>query len=230
MFKDKHKKIRVSAKSEGDSMKYRGIYWLAFAPMIKKSVSRRFGKVFAEMSIQNGKKEYKGLLSRADDLGPGNPMAINAYFAYVFVAVWLGSGKKITPDEMGEVMTDVLTSKFLRHIFGMVNLNRQPKKWYKYMKKYEKWFEKHGKAYPVNWQVHFDETRHQDGSFYYFSRCPICEFCEREGIAEIMPTLCATDEVMFALQHGALYREHTIARGEGLCDYWVVGDKVKNPK
>ena len=93
-------------------MKYRGIYLVAFAPMIKKSVSRRFGKVFAEMSIKNGKKEYKGLLSRADDLGSGNPLAINAYFAYVFVAVWLGSGKKITPDEMGEVMADVLTSKF----------------------------------------------------------------------------------------------------------------------
>ena len=27
-----------------------------------------------------------------------------------------------------------------------------------------------------------------------------------------------------------IYREYTIANGDGVCDYWVVGDKVKNPK
>ena len=45
-----------------------------------------------------------------------------------------------------------------------------------------------------------------------------------------MPALCATDEVMFRLQHGRLLREHTIAGGDGICDYWVVGDKIKEAK
>jgi hypothetical protein len=94
------------------------------------------------------------------------------------------------------------------------------------MRKYAVWFAAHGKDYPVNWHVNFDESRHQDGSFYYFTRCPICEFCQRECISELMPALCSTDEVMFRLQHGKLYREHTIANGDGLCDYWIVGDKT----
>ena len=50
------------------------------------------------------------------------------------------------------------------------------------------------------------------------------------GISELMPALCATDEVMFQLQHGKLYRDHTIAGGDEICDYWVVGDKVQNPR
>ena len=62
-----------------------------------------------------------------------------------------------------------------------------------------------------------------------FTRCPICEFCQREGIAELMPALCSTDEVMFRLQHGKLYRSHTIANGDAICDYWVVGDRCKDP-
>ena len=82
---------------------------------------------------------------------------------------------------------------------------------------------------PVNWVVRFDETRHQEGSYYCFTRCPICEFCQREGISELMPALCSTDEVMFRLQHGKLHREHTIANGDGVCDYWIVGDQVNNP-
>ena len=148
-------------------MKYVGIYWSLFAPMIKKSIRERFDFSLAERTIREGKKEYKRLLSRADELGPGNPMAMNAYFAYVFAAAWLGSGRTITPEEMALVMTDVLESKLLRTVFGMTDLNRQPKKWYRDMKKYEAWFEKHGKDYPVNWNIHFDGSRHRDGSFYY---------------------------------------------------------------
>lgn len=208
-------------------MKYIGIYWTLFAPMMKKSMTNRFGKELAEQAIKSGKEEYKRLLSRADDLGPGNPMAMNAYFAYVFAAAWLGSGKRIKPDEMAQVMTEVLESRLLRTFFGMTDLNKTPKKWEREMRKYQAWFARHGKDYPVNWNVNFDESRHKEGSFYYFTRCPICEFCNREGIGELMPALCSTDEVMFRLQHGKLHREHTIAGGDPICDYWITGDKKK---
>ena len=211
-------------------MRYSGIYWTVFAPMMKKSISRRFGREMAEKAIRNGKAHYRQLLSRADDLGPGNPMAGNAYFAYAFASAWLGSDREITPDEMGQVMRDVLESKIMRTVFGMSDLNRTPKKWEQEMRNYDAWFSKHGKDYPVNWHVHFDEERHKEGSFYYFTRCPICEFCEREGISELMPALCATDEVMFRLQHGKLHREHTIADGDEICDYWITGDRTKEEK
>ena len=46
-------------------MKYVGIYWSLFAPMIKKSIRTRFDTALAERSIREGKKEYKRLLSRA---------------------------------------------------------------------------------------------------------------------------------------------------------------------
>ena len=208
-------------------MKYVGAYWTVFAPLMKKSIKKRFNKEMAGQAIRHGKDEYRRLLSHADDLGPGNPMAQNAYFAYVFAAAWLGSEKRITPDEMAFVMTDVLESRLLRTIFGMMDLNKTKKKWERDMRKYEAWYRAHGKGYPVNWVVHFDETLHQEGSYYYFTRCPICEFCLREGIAELMPALCSTDEVMFRLQHGKLHREHTIANGDDVSDYWIVGDQVK---
>lgn len=54
-------------------MKYVGVYWSLFAPMIKKSIRTRFDSSLAEQSIREGKKEYKRLLSHADDLGPVIP-------------------------------------------------------------------------------------------------------------------------------------------------------------
>jgi len=211
-------------------MKYIRIYWMLFAPKIRKSISARFSKELGEQAVRQGKKEYRRLLSRCDDLGPGNPMASNAYFAYVFAAAWLGTEKKITPDQMAVVMTDVLESQPLKTVFGLTDINRTPKKWEKDMRKYEAWYKKHGKEYPSGWIVNFDENRHRDGSFYYFSHCPICEFCSKEGISELMPALCATDEVMFRLQHGKLHREYTIANGDDICDYWITGDRTGNPE
>lgn len=211
-------------------MPYKGFYWHFFAPMMKHSIAKRFSPELAEKSIRNGKAAYRGLLSRADDIGQDNPMAMNAYFAYVFVGAWLGSDKMISPDGMAEVMGDVL--RRLKFFFAMTNLNtkRGATKWYRDMKKYEAWSQGKLDTYPTTWIVNFDERRHRDGSFYYFTRCPICAFCEREGIPEIMPPLCLLDQLMFEMQHGVLHREHTLASGDDVCDYWVYGDRVRNPK
>lgn len=211
-------------------MRYRGIYWHLFAPMMYASIRERYGRGMAERSIRNGKREYRGLLSRADDLGPGDPLAMNAYFAYVFAAAWLGSGKEIPPEGMADVMTDVLTSPLVSTYFRMTDLNKDGKKWYRSMRRYETWLQKHGSGDLAHWEVHFDEGLHRDGSYYYFTRCPICEFCAREGIGELMPALCGTDRVMFRLQHGVLHREHTLAAGGPVCDYWIVGDKIEDPQ
>lgn len=43
-------------------MKYVGIYWTVFAPLMKKSIRKRFNKKLADKAIRRGKSEYKGLL------------------------------------------------------------------------------------------------------------------------------------------------------------------------
>ena len=210
-------------------MKYRGVYWTVLAPMVRGSIAARYGKELAREAIHNGKGEYRRLVEGAPELGRGNAMASNAYFAYVFVGAWLGSGKKLTPEDMAVVMTDVLTK--LKPFFGMTDLNKRPDKWYQDMKKYERWCEAgNGEKYPATWRVHFDETMHRDGSYYYFTSCPICSYLTGLGLGEIMKPLCETDKVMFAYQHGTLHREHTIAGGADICDYWVVGDKTETPR
>ena len=211
-------------------MPYKGYYWTILSPLIRRSIAQRFGKELAAQAIKKGKVEYRGLLERADDIGPKNPMAQNAYFAYVFVAAWLGADKKFSPEGLSLVMQDVLHK--MRPFFAMTNLNTKKGStyWYREMKKYEKWSADKLDKYPSTWRVHFDENLHKDGSYYYFTSCPICSFCQKEGISEIMGPLCGTDWLMFEMQHGKLYRDYTIAQGDKLCDYWVVGDKIKDPK
>ena len=64
----------------------------------------------------------------------------------------------------------------------------------------------------------------------YFTRCPICASCAREGIGELMPALCSAGEITFRLQHGVLHQEHTTANGDPVCDYRIVGDETEEPR
>lgn len=210
-------------------MKKSSIYWIILSPLIEHSIRKRYGVEMADRVKKNGKKEYEKLVVNAPDLGRDNVMASNAYFAYVFVGAWLATDKKLKPENIAVVMKDVLA--VMKPFFATTNLNRDPKKWNRTMKKYAKWYDEgNGQKYPATWKVHFDEHLHRDGDYYYFTSCPICSYLTDIGLGEIMKPLCETDSVMFAYQHGTLHRDHTIASGGDICDYWVVGDQVKNPQ
>lgn len=209
---------------------YKAIYWNVLSPLVRRSITKRYSDTLASYAIKNGKKHYRELLQRADDIGPGNPMAADFYGACVFIACWLGTGKLISPAGMEKVTEDVMRT--MKPFFALQNLNtkRGSGYWYRFMKKYEAWSADKFDRYPTIWKVHFDENLHRDGSYFYFTQCPICTLCQKEGIPEILPALCRTDEIMFHMQHGVLHRKHTLAAGDKICDYWVVGDKVKDPR
>lgn len=204
-------------------MKYIGFYWNALAPMIKHSMKKRFGKETADRAVRNGKAHYRYILNNADDLGAHNPLASNAYFAYAFVGAWLGCDKEVTPDQMGDVMGDVLL--MARFLFNSTDMNKQAHidKYKKTMLKYTKWAEINLKKYPASWEMCIDDV--SKGFAYHFTRCPIASTCKKLGMAEIMLPLCETDHIMAAIKHGKLKRKHTIAAGGEICDYWFVGDK-----
>lgn len=211
-------------------MKYQGIYWTILSPMIRSSVKKRFGKDTADKVRRNGKSEYRKLLAEVPDIGDDNPMASSAYFAYVFVAAWFAAEKKLSPEDLADVMKDVLGK--MKPLFRMMfNFNKDPKKGNREMRKYEAWYNAgNGEKYPTTWKVNFDDDLHRDGSYYAFSVCPICSYMSSKGYGDVMKPLCELDAVMFSYGHGVLHREHTIASGAETCDYWIVPDGIADPR
>ena len=47
---------------------------------------------------------------------------------------------------------------------------------------------------------------------------------------DVLPVMCDIDHKTAALMHAKLNRENTLAGGGEMCDYWFVGDKMKDPK
>ncbi len=42
--------------------------------------------------------------------------------------------------------------------------------------------------------------------------------------------MCDIDHLTAKLMHLTLHREQTLAGGGEICDYWFVGDQVKDPR
>ena len=207
-------------------MKYNGFYYALFAPTMKKVIAQHYGKDFARELMKKSKPVYRRLVEQADDIGDDNPMAYNELFALAFIAPYIASEKKITPAVVQDMMRHGLYH--VKWFFSMTNLNtpkgKEANK--KSVMAYMKWYtpEKE-KLYPTSFKIDLEGQPFEGACYYRITRCPICIYCEKLGVSELMPLLCELDNVMITLQHGVLHREHTLANGGCYCDYYITGNK-----
>lgn len=207
-------------------MKYNGFYFALFRGTMKKVLTEHYGKAFARDTMKRAHTLYKTLVTGADDIGDGNPMAYNELFALAFVAPYLASSKAIAPEVVQEMMRRSLYH--VRAYFSLVNLNTDRGKLanQKDILKYVKWYTpERERQYPASFKVDFVGKPYEGACYYRITRCPICAYCERLGAGELMPLLCELDEVMIGFQHGVLHRRQTIASGGDCCDYFITGDR-----
>ena len=209
-------------------MKYNGFFYHFFAPAMKKVLAEEYGKDFAKETMKQSGAVYKKIVLEADDIGDDNPMAYNELFALAFIAPYLASNKKITPEVVQKMMKAGLYH--VRWFFSMTNLNTPKGKAEnkKNVMKYMKWYtpEKE-RLYPTSFKVDLVGQPYEGACYYRITRCPICIYCQKLGCMELMPLLCDLDKVMINLQHGVLHREHTLASGGDFCDYFITGNQEK---
>lgn len=89
----------------------------------------------------------------------------------------------------------------------------------------KKWVDEHPQYKDYTWDFNFDESKPEYGVYYHFTRCPLNTFARKYGFLEILPVMCNIDFLAANLMHAILYREHTLATGGKMCDYWFVGDE-----
>ncbi|WP_242830913.1 L-2-amino-thiazoline-4-carboxylic acid hydrolase [Butyrivibrio fibrisolvens] len=92
------------------------------------------------------------------------------------------------------------------------------------------WADAHPQYKDKTWDFNFDDTKHKDGSYYHFTRCPLEKFARGNGYLEVLPVCCEIDYLSTEASHGVLHRDYTLATGGHICDYWIVPDKIANPQ
>ena len=212
-------------------MEYTDKYWKMIIPLVKKDLVRRFGKEEAASLIQKTDVVYRDMLNRADDIGKDNPMASNLYEGLLFLALWEAADGKISVDDLREITRAVMQFPAMKLVGLFVNANRSGlEKLEKRMHKNAEWLEVHPQYKGVSWDFNFDKTKHSEGFYYHFTRCPLNDFARREGYIEVLPVMCEIDLLSAELMHAKLIRKQALASGGDCCDYWFVGDKSPSAK
>ena len=212
-------------------LKYKPIYWLMMTPFIKRALKTKYGNKDVKTIVGNAKTEYRKLLNKADDIGSKNPMASNLYMCLLFFSFMQGSNGKISAEDLKDIMRITLSDPIVLKLMGNKDFNdpKELNKFKEHIYKNSDWAELHRKEYPETWKFNFDDS-HQDGFYYYFTKCPIAKFFKDNNLEEITPIFCELDHLTIKTRKAKLLRDKTLANGDDMCDFWIVGDKVKDPK
>ena len=213
-------------------LKYKGTFIKLFPLMMKKLMVEQYGKTVTKEAYKKAPGIYRDMLMKVEDIGSENPMAGNIYMAFVFMAIWKAADGAIDTDSYRIVVRRLLTESFARKFIGKSDMNK-PEDVQKAKEKFRRmqaWADEHPQYKDKTWDFNFDETRHRDGSFYYFTRCPLNDFARKYGYLEVLPVCCELDHILTEASHGKLIREYTLATGGPICDYWIVPDKLADPR
>lgn len=211
----------------------KSIYWNVIAPIARGAIRRRWGYELGKLAYEQGRVAYRRLLAAAPDFGEDNPMLPTFYQSMVFVALWQGAGGQLSVEDLRLVTEDVLTMKPLALVGLVRNANRSEKALSGVlddMHANEAWAAENEGSYEAAWRISFALHEHEQGITYDFTRCPIAEFCKAQGIEEVTPVMCDIDNLTTRLIHARLIRNHTLAEGAPSCDYWIVPDKLEDPR
>ncbi|MGN0655679.1 MAG: L-2-amino-thiazoline-4-carboxylic acid hydrolase [Ruminiclostridium sp.] len=213
-------------------MKFNAVIWGIMSLHIKKYLKLLVIDENAELLIKKAKPIYKDLLSKVEGVSDNNPMSGNITTSFIIISVWLAAERRITPEQMSSVLNAAMADwKMMKLMYGMIDMNTEKglRAIKNKMQKNADWAAAHPED-NATWDFNFDESLHKDGFYYHFTRCPIAAFCKKYGYEEITPVLCKIDFITISKMHAVLHREHTIAQGGDMCDYWIVGDEIRNPK
>lgn len=213
-------------------LKYTPKYWLMMALLLKKPLQQAYGKEVAAKALKQGKVIYREMLEKTDDIGADNPMASNVYLSFALMAIWKAAAGAISPESLIDVVTGVMDAPLARKLMGKLNLNEPADraKMNATLHANKQWADEHPEYANVTWDYNFDETKHRDGIYYHYTRCPIEKFARENGFLEALQVGCAIDYPSARAKHAVLHREQTLASGGTMCDFWLVPDQVEDPQ
>ena len=199
------------------------------AGIARKYFSENFDGSETKRRLNRTLEIYKEFVEEAPDIGgKDNNMSSNLYMALAVFAFYEAADRAISPEELKKLATDFMP-KSIPVLSAILDFNKprnQEKMRTRYIKYKALAQEKTDSGeWGNNWRVELNPHNRQKGVAFDLIGCPLADFAKKHGYLEIMPVLCDFDYLTASLMHARLIREHTVANGDGFCDFWYLGDK-----
>ena len=66
--------------------------------------------------------------------------------------------------------------------YGSTGITHMSTQWKRCL---QDWADAHPQYRDKTWDFNFDDSKHKDGSYYYFTRCPLNDFARKYGFLEV---------------------------------------------
>jgi len=173
-------------------MKYTGKYYKLFTLFMRRYLRDQYGREITQKALRKAPAIYKDMLFKCDDIGYDNPMAGNIYMCFVFLSIWKAADGDIDTESYRIVVNKFMRSGFVSKFMSGRDINK-PEDLQKAKDKFHKmqdWADAHPLYKDKTWDFNFDDSKHIDGSYYHFTRCPINDFARKYGCLEALPICC----------------------------------------
>ena len=163
---------------------------------------------------QRIRQEYKSIVKKTPGLAKGNSLLSTLY-----IGCYLISFHKAWPDVVNEQVFSGMIETICNE---MIKRQKEDESAFseKTIRTREIAAEKSQTSdYEMDWVSTFERT--DNGYEFTYTKCGLCELGRREGCFQLIKYLCKTDYISFDKSGAKLVREHTIANGDGFCDFHV---------
>ncbi len=188
-----------------------------FNEIIKKLISQKYGKEFADRVAYEIKNEFKSIYEQIPYIGgDGNPLTLDLVASAMDLAVYLvlkNHGKKL--DDTGKIVYKASEELFKIHP-EPADLATNPK-YIPYMKMgADKSLER---KYSEDWVYSFIHGNNDFDFGIDFTECGIKKLFHKFDADEFTPYLCAMDRIMSKTANAGLHRTETLAEGGNKCNF-----------
>ena len=167
------------------------------------------------------RQEYKAIVSRTPGLARDNWLSSTLYLGCYLISIHKAAPEIIT-EERFERLIRALCEEMERRqkesdeAFDEKNIVKRKMAAEK----------SQSSAYEMDWVSTFKQHNADEYEFTY-TKCDLCELGKREECFHLIKYLCMSDYVTFNKSGARLVRDHTIANGDGYCDFHVYRKEMK---
>jgi len=194
-------------------------------------LKERYGAAEADARWQRIALQCDRWIREEGDLGgSSNAMSSNMYLMYAVCAFYDALDHNLTPEQFRAFATDAMGGMF--RLLGLVNMNRLGgnravmRLAYRWLEGYKrKSDDKRGGQWGNTWKMSVNPKGRTEGLAFTLHTCPLYEFAQRHGYMDVLPNMCAMDQLVAQKMHAKLIRHNILSDGDPSCDYWYVGDE-----
>lgn len=196
---------------------YARVLWLLFNKSFQRQISKIFDTSFAKAVMKRAKSNYLKMIRRAPAVGKHNPLLINILVSALVASIYKGCEGKISPEQMGKIMTSSMEPVYLFRKFCGMN-DYFSKGWQD--KRQALAIRSQQREYPADFVSEFVYGKTVDEYGIKYCECGIYKLLTKEGCVELAPQMCKFDYVMAKYMNAKLKRTKTLATGGDFCDFW----------